>query len=124
MNTFIINNTHDYRMAKGHLDNLLEVVMDKGEENVSQELLGEIKVYSLIISDYEDSLYPIKAPDPVSAIKFAMEQYHLRPIDMAEYFGSASRYYDVLNGKRNLSLSMIKKLHKGLNIPYNCLIHA
>jgi len=101
MNTLVISNEHDYKIAKKHLDKLLEVVMDKREENVTQETLGEIKLYSLIISDYEDALYPIKAPDPVSAIKFAMEQYHLRPIDMAEYFGSPSRYYDVLNGKKS-----------------------
>jgi hypothetical protein len=25
--------------------------------------------------------------------------------------------------KRNLTLAMIKKLHKGLKIPYGCLIH-
>jgi len=51
-----------------------------------------------------------------------MDQEELRPVDMIEFFGSTSRFYEVINKKRNLTLNMIKKLHKGLGIPYNCLI--
>lgn len=124
MDINVIKDAKDYKKAMERLDTLLEIVMEKGEDNVSQDILDGIKVLGLLISDYEDIVYPIKTPNPISAIKFAMEQNHLRPVDMAEYFGSPSRYYDILNGKRNLSLEMIKKLHKGLRIPYECLIPA
>ncbi|MGD2055731.1 MAG: transcriptional regulator, partial [Gammaproteobacteria bacterium] len=36
--------------------------------------------------------------------------------------GTSARVSEILNKKRNLTLSMIKKLHEGLNIPYECLI--
>jgi HTH-type transcriptional regulator/antitoxin HigA len=39
------------------------------------------------------------------------------------YIGASGRVSEVLNRKRDLTLVMIKKLHKGLNIPYDCLIH-
>nr|WP_296831536.1 hypothetical protein [Thiomicrospira sp.] len=36
--------------------------------------------------------------------------------------GQRSRVSEVLNRKRRLSLSMIRKLHQGLNIPLESLI--
>ena len=42
--------------------------------------------------------------------------------DLQAYIGSRARVSEVLNKKRGLTLPMIKKLHDGLNIPYNCLI--
>ena len=51
-----------------------------------------------------------------------MEQKGLVRKDIEPYIGTSGRVSEVLNGKRNLSLSMIKKLHEGLNIPYDCLI--
>lgn len=61
-------------------------------------------------------------PDPIEAIKFRMEQQGLRNKDLVPYFGSASKASDVLNGKRKLSLNMIRKLSTGLGIPAEVLI--
>jgi HTH-type transcriptional regulator / antitoxin HigA len=120
----IIETDQEHKKMLDEYDKHLEIVMEKGEENTPNEKLKKMSLLGLIISNYEDKKYPIPKVDPISAIKFTMEQSHLRPVDMAEYFGSASRYYDIINGKRNLSLEMIKKLHKGLKIPYECLISA
>ncbi|HQC53027.1 MAG TPA: hypothetical protein PLE92_07840 [Lentisphaeria bacterium] len=36
------------------------------------DVADEIELLSLVISDYENKHYPIEAPTPVAAIKFAM----------------------------------------------------
>lgn len=44
--------------------------------------------------------------------------------DMQPYLGNLNRVYavEVLNGKRALSLAMIRRLHRDLKIPANVLI--
>jgi HTH-type transcriptional regulator / antitoxin HigA len=118
----IIENDREYKTMMNEYDDLLEVVMDKGEINTPKDVLDKLSLLGLIISNYEDKKYPIANLNPIDVIKFEMEQNGLRPVEMKEYFGSASRFYDILNGKRNLSLCMIKKLHNGLKIPYDLLI--
>jgi len=82
----------------------------------------ELDVLILLVEKYEEELYPIPLSDPIEAIKFLMEQKALTRKDLEPYLGTRARVSEVLNKKRNLTLPMIKKLHKGLNIPYNCLI--
>jgi HTH-type transcriptional regulator/antitoxin HigA len=82
----------------------------------------ELDVLMLLVEKYEEENYPIPPSDPVEAIKFLMEQKLLTRKDLEPYLGTRARVSEILNRKRNLTLPMIKKLHKGLNIPYNCLI--
>lgn len=82
----------------------------------------ELDVLMLLVEKYEDEHYAIPASDPIEAIKFLMEQKGLSRKDLEPYTGTSVRVSEILNKKRGLSLSMIKKLHEGLNIPYECLI--
>ena len=82
----------------------------------------ELDVLMLLVEKYEDEHYPIPASDPIEAIKFLMEQKDLSRKDLEPYIGTSARVSEILNKKRSLTLSMIKKLHEGLNIPYECLI--
>ena len=45
-----------------------------------------------------------------------------RRLSRNPYIGSCNRVYEVLNRKRQLSLKMIWRLHKGLGIPAESLI--
>ena len=83
----------------------------------------ELDVLMLLVAKYEDENYAIPASDPIEAIKFLMEQNSLSRKDLEPYIGASGRVSEVLGRKRNLTLVMIKKLHKGLKIPYECLIH-
>src|SRR5210317_675717 len=83
----------------------------------------EMDVLRLLVEKYADENYAIPASDPIEAIKFLMEQNSLSRKDLEPYIGASGRVSEVLSRKRNLTLVMIKKLHKGLNIPYDCLIH-
>ena len=82
----------------------------------------ELDVLMLLVEKYEEEHYPMPPSDPIEAIKFLMEQKALTRKDLEPYLGTRARVSEVLNKKRNLTLPMIKKLHEGLNIPYNCLI--
>ena len=82
----------------------------------------ELDVLILLVEKYEEEHYPIPPSDPIEAIKFLMEQKALTRKDLEPYLGTRARVSEVLNKKRNLTLPMIKKLHEGLNIPYNSLI--
>ena len=79
---------------------------------------------AVLIEKYEQEKFPIEQPDPVEAIKFRMEQEGLINKDLASYIGSESKVSEVLNGKRNLSLNMIRRLSVGLGISAEILIQA
>lgn len=84
----------------------------------------EMEVLVTLIEAYENKHYPIRAADPVEAIKFRMEQQGLTQKDLEPFIGSSGRVSEVLNHKRRLSLQMVKRLHDGLHIPYESLLSA
>ena len=84
----------------------------------------ELDVLMLLVEKYEDEHYAIPASDPIEAIRFSMEQKSLSRKDLEPYIGTSGRVSEVLNRKRNLTLAMIRKLHEGLKIPYECLIEG
>ncbi|MDZ3994191.1 hypothetical protein PspTeo4_31880 [Pseudomonas sp. Teo4] len=81
-----------------------------------------MEVLVTLIEAYENKHYPIHPADPIEAIKFCMDQQGLTPRDLERYIGPSGRVSEVLNGKRSLSLSMIRRLHDGLRIPYESLL--
>lgn len=115
MNIKPIRNDADLRAALARLDQLWGAAQDtpKGDE---------LDVLALLVEKYEDEHYPIGPSDPVEAIKFRMEQQGLTPSDLEPFIGSSGRVSEVLNRRRRLSLRMVKRLHDGLNIPYESLM--
>lgn len=90
-------------------------------DNGTQEA-DERDILLALIENYERIHYPVPHADPISAITFAMEQKGISRDELSHFLGTKSKISEVLNGKRPLSLTMIKKLHKGLNIPYESLL--
>lgn len=82
----------------------------------------EAEVLSILIEKYEEEHYPIGMPDPIEAIKFRMEQMGMNQKDLVEIIGFTSRVSEILNRKRKLTLSMIRKLHTALKIPTEVLV--
>ena len=75
-----------------------------------------------LVEAYERINHPIYPPDPIAAIEFHMDQNELTRVDLEEYIGTRARVSEVLNGKRGLSIEMIRSLHDGLGIPLESLI--
>lgn len=82
----------------------------------------ELELLSLLVEKYEQEYYPMKAPEPIEAIKFRMEQMGLKQTDIAPLFGGKTRVSEVLNGKRTLTLKMIILLNRYLGIPLESLV--
>jgi HTH-type transcriptional regulator / antitoxin HigA len=82
----------------------------------------ELELLATLIEIYEDEHAPVPPPDPLEAIRFRMEQENLRPQDLIPFLGSRSRVSEVLNGRRPLTLQMIRRLHYGLGIPAEVLL--
>ena len=82
----------------------------------------ELEILSILINNYENEHFPIDSPDPIEAIKFRMDQLGIKQKDLAKILGFKSRVSEIINKKRKLSLSMIRKLHHHLNIPTEVLI--
>jgi len=103
------------KTAKDHQEALRRVseLMDQADE---------LEVLVLVIADYETKHCSIMPPDPIEAVKFRMEQQGLKQVDLVPFIGSRSRVSEVLSGKRELSLSMRQRLHKGLGIPATSLL--
>lgn len=81
-----------------------------------------LDILATLIEAYEDKHYPMDPPDPIEAIKYRMEQQGLTRKDLEPMIGTRTRVAEVLNGKRNLSISMIRNLHARLGISAEVLI--
>ncbi len=97
----------------------LETLMDAQPGTPEEK---KLELFAVLIETYEQATFPIGLPDPVSAIEFRMEQQGLKRKDLEPYLGSQSKVSEVLNGKRPLSLAMIRALHTGLDIPAEVLL--
>jgi HTH-type transcriptional regulator/antitoxin HigA len=82
----------------------------------------KLDVLITLVEAYEARHHPIFPPDPIEAILFRMEQSGLERKDLERYIGHSGRVSEVLNRKRPLTLSMIRKLWEGLDIPLESLI--
>ena len=117
MNIRPIRTDEDYRAAlKG-----VSALFDNEPEPGTPE--GDyFDIMITLIEAYESKQFPVDLPNPIDAIKFRMEQSGLSAADLAPAIGRTNRVYEVLNGKRALTLPMIWKLHDLFGIPAESLI--
>jgi len=111
----IIKNEGDYQIALARIDELMDAEPNTPEGD-------ELELVVTLVELYEEKKYPIDMPGPVEAIKFRMEQLNLNQQAIVPFIGSKSKVSEVLNRKRPLSLSMMRALHKGLDIPAEILL--
>ncbi len=116
-----ITNDEDFEQACEIIDSLIDadLIQDSAERKKALDVLEAI---TILASEYEKKHFPIPQPNPIEAIKERMKQLNLTQKDVAPYFGSESRVSEVLNHKRSLSLIMIRKISKNLQIPASVLI--
>jgi len=113
----VIKTEKDY----GEALELVETLINHDPDPDSEE--GEqLSLLGTLIEDYEERIFPEKLPNPIDAIKFRMEQAGLKPVDLIPYIGSRSRVSEILSGKRQLTINMIRALESGLGIPAKVLI--
>ena len=117
MNIRPIHNEEDYRAALKNVSALFDNEPEPGTP------VGDyFDIMITLIEAYEAKQFPLDLPNPIDAIKFRMEQSGLSAADLAPAIGRTNRVYEVLNGKRALTLPMIWKLHELFGIPAESLI--
>jgi HTH-type transcriptional regulator / antitoxin HigA len=97
----------------------VEALWDSPEGSAESD---ELDILTTLIEAYERQHYPIDLPDPVEAIKFRLEQTGRDSRALIGIIGQRTRVYEVMRGKRPLSLNMIRNLHETLEIPADVLI--
>lgn len=113
----VIKNEIEYRAALSWFDDLFDAPEDSPEADT-------LEVLSLLIEKFEEVHYKIDLPDPVDAIRFRMEQTNLTQKDLVPLIGSRSKVSEVLSGKRDLTLKMMRALHEHLGIPSEVLLQT
>jgi HTH-type transcriptional regulator/antitoxin HigA len=110
-----IKSNRDYLAALKEIDRLMDARPNTPEGD-------RLDVLTTLVEAWEQKHHAIEAPDPLEAIRFAMEQRGLTRHDLEPLIGSRARVAEVLNGKRKLTLPMIRRLHEALRIPAEVLI--
>lgn len=105
----------DYRAALRRLEVIFDAKLGTPQSD-------ELEILGLMVDDYENKHYPIEAPDPIEAIKIRMEEMQLKQVDLIPEIGGKSRVSEILNRKRRLTVTMIRKLATRLNLSSNLLI--
>lgn len=115
MNVRLIKTNADHEAALARIDVIFNARPGAADGD-------ELELLLHLVEEYEAIQYPIAMPDPIDALKFRMEQQGLKQADLVPYVGNKSKVSEVLNRKRPLSLSMIRKLHNGLGISAEVLL--
>ena len=105
----------DYEAALAEIEELFESEPGTPEGD-------RLEVLTTLVEAYEDAHYSIPSPDPIEAIRYHMESRGLVRRDLEPYIGSRARVSEILNRRRPLSLTMIRRLNKELGIPADVLI--
>jgi HTH-type transcriptional regulator/antitoxin HigA len=101
----------DYEKALQEVDALFNARPNTPESD-------RLDVLVILIEAYAAEHFPIPIPDdPIEVLKYYMESRGISRSALAPLLGGKERVSDVLNGKRGLSLEMIRCLHDQLGIP-------
>jgi HTH-type transcriptional regulator / antitoxin HigA len=107
----------DYKKALAFIESHFNAKPDTKEGRM-------LEVLAILVEKYEDEHFPIEAPTPIEAIKFRMEQLGMSNSDLAKIIGTRARVSEIFNGKRKLSISMMRALHRKLQVPAEVLLSA
>ena len=110
----IIENDNDHAQAKALIDELM------GSEDAADR--ARMMAQARLIEAYERSRWPRRRPTVPDLLTYLMEQHGLSRADLVPLLGTASRVSEVLNGKRELSMSMVRKLRERFQISADLLI--
>jgi HTH-type transcriptional regulator/antitoxin HigA len=110
----VIQNDADHAEAK----KLIERLMDSNDPADQARMAAQAR----LIEAYERSRWPRRTATVPELLTYLMDQHGLTRADLVPLLGTASRVSEVLNGKRELSMSMVRKVRERFRIPADLLI--
>ena len=99
----------------------LEELDGKGNQMTAAER-RMAELLTLLIEDFEDKHYALKASKPVEILTELMAANHLKQKDLLDIFGAPSIVSEVLHEKRRLTTEHIRRLSRRFHVSPEVLI--
>lgn len=113
---FIIENDKDHAQAKALIEKLM------GSDDIADQV--RMAAQARLIEAYERARWPRRTAKLPDLLTYLMDQHGLSRADLVPLLGTASRVSEVLNGKRELSMSMVRNLRERFQISADLLIYS
>lgn len=110
----IIQNDADHAAAKALVEKLMR-------SRTAQDR-ARMTAQARLIEAYERSRWPRRTPSVPELLIYLLDQHGLSRADLVPLLGTPSRVSEVLNGKCELSMSMIRRLRERFHVPADLLI--
>ena len=93
----------------------LEELDSKGKRMTAAER-RMAELLTLLIEDFEDKHYALKASSPIDVLNELMGANNLKQKDLLDVFGAPSIVSEVLHGKRQLTTEHIRRLSRRFHV--------
>jgi HTH-type transcriptional regulator / antitoxin HigA len=106
-----IANEEDCNIREEQLNNLIKLNEQKKDPQISY-LINRI---ALTIQEYEKQEFPLEKATGIEVLQYLMTEHNLTESDLPE-IGNKKLICDLLNGKKELTLTMIKALARRFQV--------
>ena len=110
----VIQNEADHAQAKA----LVAALMASRDRDDGARMAAQAR----LIEAYERVRWPRRAPPLPDLLAYLMDQHGLSRADLVPLLGTASLVSEVLNGKRALSMTMVRRLRDRFHVSADLLI--
>ena len=111
---FVIENDADHSQAKALVEKLM------GSHDPADQ--ARMTAQARLIEAYECARWPRRATSLPDLLTYLMDQHGLSRADLVPLLGTLSRVSEVMTGKRELSMSMVRRLRERFHISADLLI--
>jgi HTH-type transcriptional regulator / antitoxin HigA len=88
----------------------------------SRSEVEAIELLTVLVDRYEQEHYSVPAADPISVVRFLIEQQGLTQRDLIPQFGSESAVSMFLRGQRKLTVKQVRNLSARFKLPADVFI--
>lgn len=110
-----IHNDEEYEAALHEIDRLWDAKDGTPEGDA-------LEIWVTLVETYEQGRYELPPPDPIEALEYFLESRGWTRKALEPYIGNRGRVSEIMNRKRPLTLTMIRRLEKATGIPASILI--
>ena len=113
----VIRTEDEYRRLLG----AVERMMERAEEEVTEEEGRLQELLSVLIEDYEDRVHPLPKTTPHKMLAYLLDERGMKPRDLWSILPK-SRVSEVLGGKRSISKVQAKQLAEFFRVPVDLFL--
>ena len=92
------------------------VLMEKPEDEISEEEGRLLELLSILIEEYENRAHPLPNAKPHRMLAYLLKERDMKPSDLWTVLPK-SRVSEILNGKRSISKTQAKQLAELFHVP-------